>query len=261
MNIWVLALIVLVIATTMTMTGRGGGNFYVLALALAGIEMHQAATTGQFILIASSFTATILFGKQKITDWKLVLIIGSMTMVSAFLGGFFSDIFNDTWLKIIFSVFISIASLLMLKPMKKELKPVNKFTLTLTSDKGTYYINLMLVVPVVLITGFISGMVGISGGSFLVPLMILAIRVPTHIAIGTSTTLVLFTASAGFLGHLSTGHFDFSFALPLALAGLIGGLIGAKLTPRIKSKNLKLVFALTSLIAAAIMILRTIFVS
>jgi len=49
MNIWVLALIVLVIATTMTMTGRGGGNFYVLALALAGIEMHQAATTGQFI--------------------------------------------------------------------------------------------------------------------------------------------------------------------------------------------------------------------
>ncbi len=120
MNIWVLALIVLVIATTMTMTGRGGGNFYVLALALAGIEMHQAATTGQFILIVSSFTATILFGKQKITDWKLVLIIGSMTMVSAFLGGFFSDIFNDIWLKIIFSVFISIASVLMLKPMKKR---------------------------------------------------------------------------------------------------------------------------------------------
>jgi uncharacterized membrane protein YfcA len=90
--------------------GRGGGNFYVLALALAGIGMHQAATTWQFILIASSMTATFFFGKEKVTDWKLVLLIGGMTLISAFRGGFFSDIFDSQMLKIIFAVFIAFAS-------------------------------------------------------------------------------------------------------------------------------------------------------
>jgi uncharacterized membrane protein YfcA len=256
-NTYLLALIIFLIANVMTMTGRGGGNFYVLALALSGYGMHTAATTGQFILIVSSCAATILFNKQKITDWRLVLLIGSMTLVSAFLGGFFSGAFDDQWLKLIFAFFVTIASLMMLKPVKKEVNTANKFTLVMHSGAEIYYINLLLVIPVVLATGFISGMVGISGGSFLVPLMILAIRVPMHIAVGTSTTLVLVTASAGFLGHLSQGHFDYQLALPLAVAGLIGGVIGARMTPKIAPKKLKVVFAVTSLIAALFMVIDT----
>jgi uncharacterized membrane protein YfcA len=256
MSIGVLALVIFAIAVVMTMTGRGGGNFYVLAIVLSGIGMHTAATTGQFILIVSSLVASILFGKKKITDWKLVALIGSMTLFSAFLGGFMSDVFNDRLLKIIFAIFISIASLLMLKPVKKELHARNRFTYVIKSGSELYNVNLLIVVPVVLLTGFISGMVGISGGSFLVPLMVLAIRVPMHLAVGTSTTLVMITATAGFLGHLSLGHFDFQFALPLALAGLVGGLIGAKLTLKFKPKNLKVLFAVTSLIAAILMLFR-----
>jgi len=46
-----------------------------------------------------------------------------------------------------------------------------------------------------------------------------------HGGSGTSTTLVMITASAGFLGHLSTGHFNPSLVLPLeadvALAGFL----------------------------------------
>jgi len=255
MNIWFLAVIIFLIAMVMTMTGRGGGNFYVLAIALSGTGMHEAATTGQFILIVSSLTAAVLFGKRKITDWKLVMIIGGMTLVSAFPGGFFSDIFHDQVLKIIFALFIAVASLMMLKPVRKELHMKGRWTLTLHSGSESYPLNLLIIVPVVLTTGFISGMVGISGGSFLVPLMILAIRVPMRIAVGTSTTLVMITASSGFLGHLSSGHFDYRLALPLAAAGLIGGVIGAHLTLKFKPVNLKILFAATSMVAAIIMVI------
>lgn len=257
MNIWILAFIIFAIAAIMTTTGRGGGNFYVLAIALAGIGMHEAATTGQFVLIASSMTATFFFGKKKVTDWKLVLLIGGMTMVSAFLGGFFSDIFDGTMLKIIFAVFIAIASILMLKPVKEGPKENSKYRIKLKSGEITYHINLFLFVPIVLLTGLVSGMVGISGGSFLVPLMVLAVGVPMHIAVGTSTTLVMITATAGFLGHLSTGHFDASLAIPLAVAGALGGYLGTHLTVKIPSKKLKLIFAGTSLLAAIIMVLNT----
>jgi uncharacterized membrane protein YfcA len=259
MSIWILALIIFTIATVMTMTGRGGGNFYVLALALSGIGMHEVATTGQFILIMSSLAATVLFSKQKITDWKLFFFIGSMTLVSAFLGGLFSAVLQDKILKLIFAFFITIASVLMLKPVKKEVNSGGRFTFHLKSGNETYQINLLIVVPVVLISGFVSGMVGISGGSFLVPLMILAIRVPMHIAVGTSTSLVLVTATAGFFGHLSSGHFDYKLALPLAAAGLIGGVIGVKFTLKFKPKSLKIVFALTSLVAVVLMIINAYF--
>jgi uncharacterized membrane protein YfcA len=208
MNIWILAGIILVIALIMTMTGRGGGNFYVLALVLSGIGIHEAATTGQFVLISSSLTATLVFGKKKGVDWKLVLLIGSMTLIPAFSGGFFSDKFDATLLKIIFAIFIFIASILMLKPMGKKPGPDKRYRIELKSTNATYHINLLIFIPIVLITGFVAGMVGISGGSFLVPLMVLALGVPMQIAVGTSTTLVLITATAGFLGHLSTGHFD-----------------------------------------------------
>ena len=244
MNIILLSLIILVIAVVMTMTGRGGGNFYVLVLAFSGISMHEAATTGQFILIISSLAATISFGKKKITDWKLVLFIGSLCLLSAFLGGMLSGMFQDKWLKIIFAVFIFLASLLMLKPESKE---------NYSTDAPK--MNYILLVPLVLLAGFVSGMVGISGGSFLVPLMILLLRVPVHVAVGTSTTLVLITASSGFFGHLSSGHFDYRIALPLAVAGLVGGILGARLTFKFKANRIKLLFALTSFIAAILMLM------
>lgn len=65
MNIFIVAVIIMFIAFLMTMTGRGGGNFYVLTLVLAGYNMNISASTGQFILMCSSFMAAILFSKQK----------------------------------------------------------------------------------------------------------------------------------------------------------------------------------------------------
>lgn len=70
--------------------------------------------------------------------------------------------------------------------------------MTMTGLAGIF-INMFVFIPIVLITGFVSGMVGISGGSFLVPLMVLAVGVPMRIAVGTSTTLVIITATAVFL--------------------------------------------------------------
>ncbi len=249
-----LAAVIFAVAALMTMTGRGGGNFFVLVLALAGTGMHLAATTGQFILIVSSFTASLLFGKNRVTDWKLVGFIGTMTLVSAFLGGFFSDIVNDRLMKVVFAAGITLASLMMLRPARKKPRNSCHSAFEIRSGSTSYGVNPLLTVPAVLATGFLSGMVGISGGSFLVPLMVLAIDVPMHTAVGTSTTLVTVTAGAGFLGHLSTGHFDCRLALPLALAGLIGALLGARLTLKIAPAKLKLLFAVTSLLAAAIML-------
>jgi uncharacterized membrane protein YfcA len=254
MSIWILGGIILLIAFLMTMTGRGGGNFYVLALVLSGISMGISASTGQFILMCSSLMATILFSKQKMNHWKLIILLGVLIFVSAMSGGYFGQYFNEKLLKGIFAVVMFVAALLMLRKPKQQLKSDRKWIVSLKSNGEEFHVNLLVTVPIVLLTGFLSGMVGVSGGSFLVPLMLLTMSVPMHIAVGTSTTLVTISAAAGFFGHLGAGVFQPELALPLAVGGLIGGFLGAKMALKSKPKNLKYLFAGTQLVASVIMI-------
>lgn len=255
MSTWLLAVIIMLIAFVMTMTGRGGGNFYVLTLVLSGIGMNLSASTGQFILMCSSLVAAVLFSKQKMNHWKLTILLGLLLFISAMAGGFFGQYFNERALKAIFAVLMFFAALLMLRKPKQKLKNDHKWVITLKSNGDAFQVNLLITLPIVLLTGFLSGMVGVSGGSFLVPLMLLTMNIPMHIAVGTSTTLVSVSAAAGFFGHLGAGIFDFNLAIPLALGGIIGGFAGAKMALKSKPKNLKYLFAGTQLLASIIMII------
>ena len=103
-------------------------------------------------------------------------------------------------------------------------------------------------------TGFGSGMVGVSGGSFLVPLMVLTCGVSMHTAVGTASTLIAATAFMGFTGHAIQGDFSPHYAIPLAFVTIIGGIIGGKFSLKSKPKNLKRLFAYTNWIAALFMV-------
>jgi len=258
MNIWILALIILGIAAFMTMTGHGGGNFFVIALVLAGIDMHIAATTGQFILFIGAFFAMLLFGGKKFVEWKLAVFVGVLIGISAFLGGLFSDYVPGKTLKFILAVFLFLIAVLMLISQKTDANQVSKtgwmyWNIQSVHKTNTYPLNLILIVPIIFASGFVAGMVGISGGSFIVPLLVLSCQVPMKNAIGTASTLVSVSALAGFTGHAISGHFDYRVAIPLAIGGAIGGIIGGSIAIKTKPKLLKILFALTTLAAAIIM--------
>ncbi len=255
----IIAGVILIIAFTMTITGRGGGNFYVIALALAGSNMHEAATTGQFILVVSSLSASILFWKKRIISWELFMAIGILTSISAFFGGLFSDQISGQYLKYIFSALLLIAALLMLKPVtERKIEKKSKLSWEIHSGEHNFLIEIKMAFPVILLSGFFAGMVGVSGGSFLVPLMVLACNVPMKIAVATSTTMVSAIAFTGFLGHTISGHFNLTTALPLAIAGAVGGILGSKMAIKTKPRFLQLLFAFTTFIAAVIMVINAI---
>ncbi len=107
----------------MTMTGRGGGNFYILTLVLAGLPMHEAASTGQFILFTSAISAALVFRKGNNILLPLALFLGGITSATAFLGGYAAHQFSGESLKIIFAIFLAIAGLSMfIKRKGKESK-------------------------------------------------------------------------------------------------------------------------------------------
>ena len=253
---------ILIVAVTMTMVGKGGGNFYVVILALANIPMHQAATTGQFILFAASVAALIVFQKNKIVAWPLALFIGSLTALSALAGGYWSGLLSGFLLKIIFSCMLAIAGAMMLIPVSRNSVLSNDPHFGYWSVKSggeTYVVNIWIALPVTVLTGLASGMVGVSGGSFLVPLMVVACSVPMHIAVGTASTLIAITAFMGFVGHAVQGDFNPSLALPLAMITIAGGLLGGKFAIKTKPKHLKELFAYTNWVASLFMLINALY--
>ncbi len=258
----IVSLIILFVAVTMTMVGKGGGNFYVLILVIAGIPMHQAAATGQFILFTAAVAAMLIFQKNKVVAWPLAIFIGSITALSAFAGGYFSHLFSGFSLKIVFACLLAIAGAMMLVPVLEktgfnEKKKFGYWCFRLGGE--SHVVNLWIAIPVTILAGFGSGMVGVSGGSFLVPLMVLACYVPMHVAVGTASTLIAAIAFMGFIGHAIQGDFNPSWAIPLAIITIIGGVIGGKFAMKTKPKHLKQLFAYTTWAASVFMIINAIY--
>jgi len=246
---------VFVIAIASMMAGRGGGNFYVPALVAAGQSMHQAATTGQFVLLLTACAGMLVFQKHKLVDWKLVLVIDPPTDVMALVGGYLAHLASGIALKLVLAALLVLAGFLML--MKVRERPVSRkrrfgFWHRRFANHD-YVVNLWLAIPITAATGLAAGAVGISGGSFKVPLMVLLCGVPMRVAVATSSAMVAATALMGFIGHTTGGDFQPNWAVPIACAGAAGGLIGAKFALKAKSRNLKQLFAWTTLAAAVFM--------
>jgi len=253
---WLLALPAIgAVAVVMTMTGRGGGNFYVPILVAVGAPMHVAATSGQFILLATAAAATFLFHKHRAVDWKLALLIDPPTDIMAFVGGYLSAYVAGTTLKLTMAGLLVLAGFAMLLKVKdRRVEPQRRFGFWRREFAGqTYTVNLWLALPIAAATGLVAGAVGISGGSFKVPLMILACGVPMRIAVGTSSLMIAATAAMGLAGHAVQGHFDPYWALPLAGVAVLGGIVGSRFALKTKPKSLKTLFAATTLAAAAFM--------
>jgi len=247
---------VVIIAIIMTMTGRGGGNFYVPVLVASGVAMHQAATTSQLILMATALSALFVFHKHQTVDWKLALVIDPPTDIMAFIGGYYAHIFNGMALKLVFAGLLIMAGFFMLCPVKNRTNENEGRFGFWRRQYGNhrYVVNLWIAIPITAATGLVAGMVGISGGSFKIPLMVLACGVPMRIAVGTSSAMVAATALMGFLGHTISGDFNSALAIPLSVLAVLGGLAGGTLSIKTKPESLKRIFAYTTLAAALFMV-------
>jgi len=98
------------------------------------------------------------------------------------------------------------------------------------------------VLVVVGVVGFVSGLLGNSGGFLLAPLFISALGMPIHRALGTSLVLATCLAVPGTLVHAWLGHIDWSLTLAFGLASAPAAAFGAQLALRTKERSLTLAY-------------------
>jgi len=259
----VACIVVFILAVPFSMVGQGGGSTYVPVLAAAGMEFHTASTTSLFMIMFASLAATLVFGRKKTVDWKLLFSIVPLAILGSFAGGYFAQLVSALVLKVIFAIVLIIAAFFMLRPATEGQNPSfmpQWMCWNRCCGEYRYRISMGLLIPSTGVAGFIAGMIGVGGGLFVLPLLVLLFGCPTRIAIGVSSTYVGIAALPGFIGHLVGGSaFNIWVALPLAVAAFAGASLGPMLSLKTGIRRLRVVLAIV-LIALAIWMVINIFV-
>ena len=103
---------------------------------------------------------------------------------------------------------------------------------------------LITLISIGIITGFLSGLLGIGGGVIMVPLLTILAGLPQHLAQGISI-LVIIPTSLVALWHLQKKKLvDYPSAFLFAAGSIVGAIISSYLVQYIDGNILKKVFSI-----------------
>ena len=93
------------------------------------------------------------------------------------------------------------------------------------------------------LVGVTSGLLGVGGGTLVVPFLTLAVGLSQHSAEATSLVVILPTAIVGTLALRRHGVGDLGVAIRLGVVGAVGSVLGALLALALPGSALRVVFA------------------
>jgi len=116
--------------------------------------------------------------------------------------------------------------------------------------------NISLYLLLGVVAGILSGLIGIGGGTIIVPALIFLFGFSQHLAQGT--TLALLVPPIGILAawtYYKQGYVDLHIAALICIGFFFGGLLGAKLATHLSNVILERIFGVALLLIALKMIL------
>jgi uncharacterized membrane protein YfcA len=89
-------------------------------------------------------------------------------------------------------------------------------------------VNILLILLLGLVTGFLAGMFGIGGG-FLATPFLMFIGISPAVSVATSTNQIIAASVSGLLAHLRKGSVDIKMGAFLVIGGFIGSTVGVSI--------------------------------
>ena len=99
-----------------------------------------------------------------------------------------------------------------------------------------------------ILVGIESGLLGMGGGSILVPVLLFVFSLPIKEAIGTSLCIIVLTAFSGIIVHWKEKQVHLKLAIVMALTGVIGAQLGSYLNKITPDNIIKLIFIIVVII-------------
>lgn len=240
--------------------GMGGGFLYVPTLTLVfGFDPTMAIGTSLAVMIFSSISASIWYGKQKIILYKVALLLIVPSIIFSVIGSFLTTVIDTRILVLVFCIMLLLISLEMLVPSIRFLHEIHfgpSFVLHASvPEQGTqpvarlWYSHLLFWGAV---GGLLSGITGTSGGAVFVPALVTA-GIPVHYAAATSLLTIIAVSITGAATHATLGHISLPFVAVYGAGAALGAFIGANIAPEIDERQITRLFGSVLIIIAGIM--------
>jgi hypothetical protein len=247
-----------------SLAGLGGGFIVAPALRLIfHLSPAAAAGTSLVLVLANVASASLAFYRQGRIDLRLAVPMGLLAIPGSIGGAYLVRLAPGAWFDLLYAGLLVVFAIdLWRRPAQhaeggRAKLPWSRERTFLDKASGTefhYVESPPIAAAAGITTGFLSSFFGIGGGVLVVPLLLRLFAMPAHIVSATSHTVILFSAPFGVAAHALNGSIDWSDALPLALGGLAGGQIGAKVSKYLSGPRLVRILAIVLTVAAASLI-------
>lgn len=231
---------IFLVAVLYSSVGHGGASGYLAVMALLSVPQPTTRPSALLLNVFVATVGTIQFYRAGHFAWRIFLPFAAMSIPFAFIGGMIT--LPTTAYKIVLGgvlVFAAIRLAWNLKPGVETKEPK---------------IWLALIIGAVI--GLLSGLVGVGGGIFLTPVLLLMNWSETKTAAGISAMFILVNSIAGLAGNysqlLSLPTNVWFWVLAAVAGGVIGSTLGAK---RFNSLTLRRVLAIVLLFAGVKLVL------
>ena len=231
------------VGITLGLIGSGGSILSVPILVyIMGVEPILATAYSLFIVGTTALFGGFQKAKQKLVDFRKVVLFGIPTILSVFITRkiivpripeilFSTSVFTlhkSVFIMIIFAIVMIFASIRMIKPLQIEIQ------------EGEGKLNYAKIFIQGVLIGLVAGFVGAGGGFLIIPALLFLAKTPMKMAVGTSLFIVAAQSLIGFLGDLRPEqNLNWNLLITFTICSIIGVFIGSHLSKKIEGEKLK----------------------
>jgi uncharacterized protein len=228
--------------------GGGGGVLTVPALVFVlGMNAHDATTGSVLIVGATALVGAIVRIRERGVEWRTGAAFGAVGIPAAYCGTLLNRQVDQPVLLIAFAclTLLVAAAMLWRGPEGEDdpSDPAGAAGATVAVRHGTATAQAVKVVGCGLAVGFLTGFLGVGGGFVVVPALVLVLRMPMHLAVGTSLFVITLNAVSSVLSRGSDLHLDWVVVGPFAVAAIVASLVAKRVAGRLSGVTLGRAFA------------------
>ncbi len=233
-------LAIFIVAVLYSSVGHGGASGYLAVMAFVGVMPGVTRPTALVLNVFVASIAAFQFYRSGHFSWRLLLPFAVTSIPMAFVGGMI--VLPTTVYKLVLGFVLVFAAV--------------RLAWKFTNDAKAKPPPIWLCLIIGAVIGLLSGLVGVGGGIFLTPVLLLMNWSETKRAAGVSAMFILVNSIAGIAGNYAQ-----VLKLPPNVwlwiaAAVVGGVIGSTMgSKRFDSLTLRRVLALVLLFAGVKLIL------
>ena len=220
--------------------GVGGGILIVPSLVLLlGFSQRLAHGTSLAAVLPIAIASLTTYAFEDKVDWKVGALLAVGAVVGAVVGTQLLRRLPHDTLAIAFAVLLVATAVRLLVDHSDA------------GGRGALHPATVLTLIVVgLITGVLAGLLGVGGGIFVVPAMVVGYGIPAAVAKGTSLAMIVPTSIMGTWRNRKNHNVDLRVAVTLGLAGVVSAFFGGKISVGMSEQTSNVLFALLLLFVA-----------